>query len=82
MNAEKLPIVPTKDQLHKPSVLVPVLHSAGRAHTGRLAVSAMVAGWVCILPGRGRYARCVHGDRATTMVDDAKDSSSKIIIWR
>jgi hypothetical protein len=24
----------------------------------------------------------VHGDRATTMVDDAKDSSSKIIIWR
>jgi hypothetical protein len=24
----------------------------------------------------------VHGDRATTAVDDAKDSSSKIIVWR
>jgi hypothetical protein len=31
--------------------------------------------------GRGRYVRCVHGDRATA-VDDAKDSSSKIITWR
>jgi hypothetical protein len=55
MNAEKLPIVPTKDQLHRPSVLVPVLPSAGRPHTGRLAseCDALLAG-VCILPGRVR----------------------------
>ena len=37
MNAEKLPIVPTKDQLHKPPVLVPVLHAAGRPRTSRPA---------------------------------------------
>jgi hypothetical protein len=36
MNAEKLPIVPTTS-FTKPSVLVPVRHSAGRPHTGRLA---------------------------------------------
>jgi hypothetical protein len=36
MNAEKLPIVPTTSFI-KPSVLVPVRHSAGRPHTGRLA---------------------------------------------
>jgi len=34
MNAEKLPIVPTTS-FTKPSVLVPVRHSAGRPHTGR-----------------------------------------------
>ena len=50
---DRLPIVPTKDQLHKSSVLVPVLHSAGRPHIGRLAgeCDALLAG-VCILPGR------------------------------
>lgn len=35
MNAEKLPIVPTTS-FTKPSVLVPVQHSAGRPHTGHL----------------------------------------------
>jgi hypothetical protein len=41
MNAEKLPIVPTTS-FTKPSVLVPVRHSAGRPHTGPLVDSMLI----------------------------------------
>jgi PhnB protein len=42
MNPEKLPIVPTTS-FTKPSVLVPVRHSAGRPHTGHLV--ALLGGY-------------------------------------
>jgi hypothetical protein len=54
MNAEKLPIVPTTS-FTKPSVLVPVRHSAGRPHTGRLAkrCDALVPEGLRLAPDRG-----------------------------
>jgi hypothetical protein len=72
MNAQKLPIVPTKDQLHKAISAGPVRHSTGRLQTGRLRGYGQI-GSVLICPGL-RSWRSTAASRASANLGEAQDS--------